>query len=121
MPSFCGVSSTWASISRNMRRRSMLALSGIVTISRYPRAAATKAKAMPVLPLVGSTRMDTPGVMMPARSAASIMPRPIRSFTEPSGLKNSSFNARSATKPSSAASLGSRTIGVPPTVCCTLS
>jgi hypothetical protein len=30
-------------------------LSGIVTISRYPRAAHVKAKAMPVLPLVGST------------------------------------------------------------------
>jgi hypothetical protein len=36
-------------------------LAGMVKISWYPRAAATNAKPMPVLPLVGSTRVVTPG------------------------------------------------------------
>ena len=51
---------------------------------------------MPVLPLVGSTMVVRPGVMRPSRSAASIMLTPIRSFTEPQGLKNSSLAATSA-------------------------
>jgi hypothetical protein len=36
-------------------RRSRLIVSGIVSVTGMPRAAATKARAMPVLPLVGST------------------------------------------------------------------
>ena len=50
-------------------------------------AAATKASAMPVLPLVGSTRVDLPGVIVPCFSSASIMPTPMRSLTEASGIE----------------------------------
>ena len=46
---------------------------------------------MPVLPEVGSTSVVLPGVMSPRASASAIMAYPIRSLTEPSGLKNSSF------------------------------
>src|SRR4026207_2469468 len=45
---------------------------------------------MPVLPEVGS-RMMVSGLMRPARSAASIMDRPIRSLTLWAGLENPSF------------------------------
>jgi hypothetical protein len=55
-------------------------------------AAATKAKAIPVLPLVGSM-ICVSGVRIPAASAASIMARPMRSLTLEYGLKNSSFNS----------------------------
>jgi len=44
----------------------------------------------PVLPLVPST-MTPPGFNRPSRSAASMIARPMRSFTEPPGLKNSAF------------------------------
>ncbi len=59
-------------------------------ISFSPRAAATKAKAIPVLPLVGSISTVS-GPIFPACSSASIMATPMRSFTEASGLKNSSL------------------------------
>ena len=45
---------------------------------------------MPVLPLVGSTTR-APGASRPSRSAASIIETAMRSFTEPPGLKDSSF------------------------------
>jgi hypothetical protein len=51
-------------------------------------AAQTNASAMPVLPLVGST-MTVSRSMRPSRSPASIIARPMRSFTLASGLKNS--------------------------------
>ena len=76
---------------------------------------------MPVLPEVGSTRVERPGAISPSRSAASTIARPMRSFTEPSGLKNSSLMARSAAKPSAAFSRCSRTSGVEPTMSSTLS
>ena len=47
---------------------------------------------MPVLPLVGSM-MCVSGVSRPDFSAASIMARPMRSFTLLQGLKNSSFTS----------------------------
>ena len=47
---------------------------------------------MPVFPLVGSM-ICVSFVRMPSRSAASIIARPIRSFTLQSGLKNSSFTS----------------------------
>ena len=53
------------------------------------------ARAMPVLPEVGST-MVAPGFRRPSASAASIMARPMRSFTLPAGLKYSSFTTTSA-------------------------
>src|SRR5688572_29411610 len=48
------------------------------------------ARPTPVLPLVPST-MVPPRFRRPSRSAASIIARPIRSLTEPPGLKNSAF------------------------------
>ncbi len=44
----------------------------MVSTRSYPRTAATMAKATPVLPLVGSTRVVTPGLMSPRFSASSI-------------------------------------------------
>ncbi len=80
----------------------MLMLSGIVTISLYPRAAQVKARAIPVLPLVGST-ITVSGLILPAASAASIMATPIRSLTDQSGLKFSSLATTSAAHPPSRA------------------
>ena len=54
---------------------------------------------MPVLPLVGSTSVDLPGVILPCFSSASIMATPMRSLTLASGLKNSSFKRMSALTP----------------------
>ena len=71
---------------------------------------------MPVLPLVGSTSVDLPGVMMPCFSIASIMATPMRSFTLESGLKNSSFRRMSALTPASFGMRFSRTSGVSPMV-----
>ena len=45
---------------------------------------------MPVLPLVGST-MTVSLVILPLRSAASIIDTPMRSLTDQSGLKFSSL------------------------------
>jgi hypothetical protein len=59
-------------------------------------AAQTKARAIPVLPLVGSTIVVSPGRMRPSCSAASIIAAPIRSFTEAIGLSDSSFTTISA-------------------------
>ena len=63
-------------------------------------AAATKASAMPVLPLVGSMSVVTPGLMPFSRSRSSIIARPMRSLTLESGLKNSSFASTVAPAPS---------------------
>jgi hypothetical protein len=52
--------------------------------------AAAIARPTPVLPDVAST-IRPPGRSVPAFSAASIIARPMRSFTEPPGLKNSAF------------------------------
>ncbi len=59
---------------------------GMDSTSSYPRAAQTKASAMPVLPEVASTIVVRPGSIRPSASAASIMATPIRSFTLPAGL-----------------------------------
>lgn len=48
-------------------------LSGMVRTMSYPSAAATIAHAMPVFPLVGSTRVVTPGLICPRFSASLIM------------------------------------------------
>jgi len=66
--------------------------------SLYPLAAQTKARAIPVLPLVGSKMIVSP-LMCPAFSAASIMDTPMRSFTLLKGLKDSSFTSTVASKP----------------------
>src|SRR5687768_69973 len=63
-------------------------LSGIVRMRRYPFAAATHARAIPVFPLVGSTIVVTPGWMTPSSSARSIIATPMRSLTENPGLND---------------------------------
>ena len=80
-------------------RRSRLIVSGMVSTSGMPRAAQTMARAMPVLPLVGST-ITVSGPIRPAACAASIMATPMRSLTLLAGLKNSSLAATSAGAPS---------------------
>src|SRR6266508_6973433 len=66
---------------------------------------------MPVLPEVGS-RIVHPGRSNPSRSAWSIMRSAGRSFTDPVGLRSSSF-AHSRTS-GDGESRGSPTSGVPP-------
>ena len=100
-----------APYARSSMRRSRLIVSGMVSTHRYPRAAHTMARAIPVLPLVGS-RMIVSGLIRPACSAASIMDTPMRSFTLPAGLNDSSLAATSATAP--AVTRRSRTSGVFP-------
>src|SRR5690349_7185354 len=70
------------------------------------------ARPTPVLPEVGSTIVP-PGLSFPSRSACSIIARPIRSLTEPPGLRYSSL-ARIRAWPAGE-SLSSRTIGESPT------
>jgi hypothetical protein len=75
------------------------------------------ARPWPVLPEVGSMIVP-PGFSRPARSAASIIGRPIRSFTEPPGLSISSLARSSGCasgEPRSAVSREIRTRGVSPT------
>jgi hypothetical protein len=76
-------------------------------------AAATKASAMPVLPLVASTIVVRPGSIRPSASAASIIATPMRSLTEPPGLNISSFANSDAD--ASGRRRVSCTIGVRPT------
>ena len=78
-------------------------------------AAQTKARAMPVLPEVGST-MAVPGLIRPWASSASIIDTPMRSLTLEIGLKNSSLATTSPLGFSSAVRCGSRTRGVSPMV-----
>ncbi len=73
---------------------------------------------MPVLPLVGSTITVLPGVIRPSRSAASIIARPMRSFTLSAGFWLSSFTTICAGAP--AQTRFSRTSGVRPTSSVTL-
>ncbi len=113
IPSGPGVRTNSAPSIRNKVRRSTLIVSGIVRINRYPLAAQTNASAMPVLPEVGST-ITVSASMSPARSAASIIETPIRSFTELNGLKNSHLIRIWAFTPS--VTRLSRTSGVPPMV-----
>src|SRR5215475_14382131 len=70
------------------------------------------ARPTPVLPEVGSTIVP-PGLSFPSRSAWSIIARPIRSLTEPPGLRYSSL-AMIRARPRGE-SLSSRTIGESPT------
>ena len=74
-------------------RRSVVTLSGITTVSRWPRSRAIMARLMPVLPLVGS-RMIESEVSRPVRSRSSMSALAMRSFSEPVGLNASSFAQR---------------------------
>ena len=71
---------------------------------------------MPVLPEVGSMMVLTPGLILPAFSAASIIETPMRSFTDDIGLKNSSLARISAVTPSRWGRRLRRTRGVAPMV-----
>jgi hypothetical protein len=81
--------------------------------SLYPLAAATKARPMPVLPLVGSTRVVFPRVILPSASATAIMLEPILSLTLQHGCMISSLAATCPTHP--AVTLLRYTMGVLPT------
>ncbi len=65
--------------------------------------------------------MTDPGRSFPEASSASIMLTPMRSFTLPIGLKNSSLRQMSASMPSSRQIRGMRTRGVLPIVSAILS
>ena len=72
----------------------MLMLSGMTSTSLYPFTAATMARPMPVLPLVGSMIVP-PGLSAPDFSASSIMARPMRSLIDPPGFARSFFTQTS--------------------------
>ena len=85
MPSAPGVKTSSAPKARMSLRRSFETDSGIVKIDLYPRAAATIATAIPVLPDVASTIVP-PGFSAPLFSAASIIAIAKRSLTDDVGL-----------------------------------
>ncbi len=85
MPSDPGVRTISAPKARIRARRSTLIVSGIVITTRYPRAAPTSARAMPVLPDEPSTIVP-PGRSSPDSSAASMIATPRRSLTLDPGL-----------------------------------
>ena len=62
--------------------------------------AATMARPMPVLPLVGSM-MVPPGFSLPLRSASSTIDSAMRSLIEPPGLERSDLIQTSALSPNS--------------------
>ena len=88
-------------------------VSGMVMMMRYPRAAATEASPIPVLPEVGSM-MAEPGFSLPPASASSIIALAMRSFTDPAGLKYSSLARTRAFTPASFSMRVSSSRGVPP-------
>ena len=92
---------------------STLIVSGIVRITLYPFAVPTDASPIPVLPDVASIMVE-PGFNLPSFSAASIIASAILSFTEPAGLKYSSFTKTLALRPSSLSIFETSTNGVLP-------
>ena len=75
------MSTSFAPSATSTFRRSMLIVSGMVSTHSYPRAAAAKARAMPVFPLVAS-RMALPGFRSPRFSASHTIEAPMRHLTE---------------------------------------
>ena len=73
-------------------------VSGITRMRRYPLAAARAARAIPVLPEVGSM-ITVPGVSSPFASPSSSMALATRSFTEPAGWKASTLASIRAASP----------------------
>jgi len=98
MPSVPGVKIISAPRAFKSFLLSTVIVSGITSLSLYPRAAHTHASAMPVFPLVGS-RIVVPSLILPSLSACSIIARPILSFTLPIGLKDSTLTSTSAFRP----------------------
>ena len=80
IPSAPGVRMSSAPNALSICRRSTDIVSGIVNVSGYPLAAQTYARAMPVLPLVGSTTF-MPGLSLPVFSASQIIDAPMRHLT----------------------------------------
>jgi len=95
MPPAAGVRTSSAPSALTTLRRSTLIDSGMTSMHLYPRAAQTNASAIPVLPLVGSTTRVSREIF-PWRSAAWIIARPMRSFTDASGLKASTLHNTAA-------------------------
>src|SRR5215470_18918754 len=85
MPLAPSVNTSLAPYAASNLRRSILMVSGMVRVMGIPRAAATNANAIPVLPLVGSTS-SLPGPSRPRRSASQTMAAPIRHLTEYAGF-----------------------------------
>src|SRR5881397_2842484 len=104
---------TSAPSARSSRAFSCDILSGMVKMQRYPFTAAASASPTPVLPDVAST-IKPPGLRRPSRSAASIIATPMRSFTDPPGLKNSALAYTGVRIP--CVTRFSRTSGVQPMV-----
>mmetsp|Transcript_6942 Transcript_6942/g.21996 ORF Transcript_6942/g.21996 Transcript_6942/m.21996 type:complete len:247 (-) Transcript_6942:327-1067(-) len=73
IPLAAGVRTSSAPSAFSITRRSIDIDSGMVSTSLYPLAAATMASPMPVFPEVGSTRVVSPGLMSPRRSASVII------------------------------------------------
>ena len=105
------VSTSSAPYASSVRFRSSLAESGRQRMSRYPRADATCASPIPVLPEVGST-IVSPGLSTPRASASRIMPSAVRSLIDPPGFAPSSLIQTSAI--CGVATRSSRTTGVRP-------
>mmetsp|Transcript_8328 Transcript_8328/g.21495 ORF Transcript_8328/g.21495 Transcript_8328/m.21495 type:complete len:290 (+) Transcript_8328:313-1182(+) len=92
IPFAAGVSTSFAPNAFSITLRSSDMDAGIVRMISYPFAAATMARAIPVLPDVGSTSLVTPGLISPRASAPSIIARPRRSLTELAGSIDSSLH-----------------------------
>ncbi len=81
MPAAPSVKISFAPSALSTLRRSSDIVSGISSVQAYPRAAATKARAIPVFPLVGSIN-SLPGLRIPRCSASQIIDAPMRHLTE---------------------------------------
>ena len=95
MPNLPGVRMSSAPRALRSWRLSILILSGMVRISLRPYARATKAKPMPVLPEVGSIKVE-PGLMIPRFKKSLTMYKAARSLTDPAGLNISNLRRMSA-------------------------
>ena len=93
MPLAPSVSTSSAPKARMRLRRSTDMVSGMTMMMRLPRTAAMAESPMPVLPEVGSM-MTVSSSRTPASTAASIIDWAARSFTEPVGLNDSTFDER---------------------------
>lgn len=90
MPSAPGERTTSAPYALMSDMRSGVIESGITMTAWNPRAAAIMARAIPMLPDVGST-MVPPSFSLPRATASSMMESAALSFTEPLGLDLSGF------------------------------
>ena len=86
--SAAGVRMTFAPRIRISLRRSTEKLSDMIATNGYPLTAQTIARAIPVLPEVASMTV-CPGLIVPRRSASSMIPIASRSLTEERGLNAS--------------------------------